>query len=305
MNPASVFREISSAVPPDCRRHIVVVGSLAAGYHFFGEDRSGLVHTRDVDCVLEPAESAAEAGQTIARWLLDARWQLRTKHEQTRPADETTPDQELPGLRLFPPDVDPQAAGSWFLELLAVPGPTVDAPNATTRLRLREGHFGLPTSNALAVTTFDPLPAGDLGIRYARPEMMVLARLLEHPRIEARLLSQPFAGRRIKRSNKDLGRVLAIAALANLRGYGPWPWLWYDALRACFADRWKDVAKRTGDGLRALLRSDSDLEEARHTCIHGLPGSASSLSLTLETMRATGLRLLADSVDPLEALAHG
>ena len=298
MNPASVFREISSAVPPGCRRHIVVVGSLAAGYHFFGEDRSSLVHTRDVDCVLEPHGSAAAAGQRIARWLLDARWQLRTKHEQLRPVDEATPDRELPGLRLFPPDVDPQAAGSWFLELLAVPDATVDAPNPTTRLRLREGHFGLPTSRALAVTAFDPLPAGDLGIRYARPEMM------EHPRIDARLLSQPFAGRRIKRSNKDLGRVIAIATLANLRDYGPWTRSWHDALRACFADRWKDVARCTGEGLRALLQSDGDLEEARHTCVNGLPGSASPLPLTSQAMRATGLRLLAEAIDSLEALAQ-
>ena len=304
MNPASVFREISDAVPPGCRRHIVVVGSLAAGYHFFGEDRSSLVHTRDVDCVLEPHENAAAAGQRIARWLLDARWQLGTKSQRSNPADQDTPANELPGLRLFPPDVDPQAAGSWFLELLAVPDLTVDVPDLTTRLSLREGHFALPTSRALAVTAFDPLLAGDLGIRYARPEMMVLARLLEHPRIEARLLSQPFAGRRIKRSNKDLGRVIAIAALADLRDYGSWALSWHDALSACFADRWRNVARRTGEGLRALLQSDGDLEEARYTCLNGLPGSASPLPLTLQAMRTTGQRLLSEAVDCLEALAR-
>jgi hypothetical protein len=38
-----------------------------------------------------------------------------------------------------------------------------------------EGHFGLPTFRFISITAFDALPADDLGIRYARPEMMALA----------------------------------------------------------------------------------------------------------------------------------
>ena len=91
MNLASVFREVSAAVPPACCKHIVIVGSLAAGYYFFGKNESGLVHTRDVDCVLEPFQSAVAVGQKIARRLLDARWQLRTKHKRPVPAYENTP----------------------------------------------------------------------------------------------------------------------------------------------------------------------------------------------------------------------
>lgn len=159
--------------------------------------------------------------------------------------------ENLPGLRLFPPDVDLEAAGSWFLELLAVPDTTSMEADQPTRLLLREGHFGLPTPRALALTAFRPLPVDDLGIRYARPEMMVLSRMLEHPRIEDRLLSQPFVGRRIKRSTKDLGRVLATGTLANLPDYGPWTRLWHEAMSVCFRGDWKNVAKRAGDGLRA------------------------------------------------------
>ncbi len=304
MNPANIFREISAAVPTACRQHIVVVGSLAAGYHFFGEDPSTIVHTRDVDCVLDPSRSAAEVGQTIARWLLDAGWQARTKYPRSSPADENTPADELPGLRLFPPGVDPLAAQSWFLELLAVRDAKSDGANLPTRLVLREGHFGLPTSRALALSAFAPLPAGNLSIRYARPEMMALSRLLEHPKIESRLLSQSLAGRRIKRSNKDLGRVLAISELADLPDYQPWTCLWREALEACYPGDWKSMARYAGDGLRELLWSDDDLKEAAHTNIHGLLTSAPELLATLDTMRATGKRLLAEAIEPLENSAR-
>ena len=162
----------------------------------------------------------------------------------------------------------------------------------------------MPTSCALAVTAFDPLPAGDLGIRYARPEMMVLARLLEHPRIEDRLLSQPFAGRRIKRSNKDLGRVLAIGTLANLPDYGPWTRSWHEAMKVCFPGDWKGVARRTGDGLRALLNSADDLEEARHTCSNGLLDFVPPQTMTPGALHITGAKLLAEAVEPLEVLAQ-
>ena len=70
-----------------------------------------------------------------------------------------------------------------------------------------EGHFGLPTFRFISITAFDALPAGDLGIRYARPEIMALANLLEHPEIKPDRMSGLFAGLAIKRSNKDFGRV--------------------------------------------------------------------------------------------------
>ena len=38
VTPSTVLKQVSEAVPEDCRHNIVVVGSLAAGYHFYGED---------------------------------------------------------------------------------------------------------------------------------------------------------------------------------------------------------------------------------------------------------------------------
>jgi hypothetical protein len=66
--------------------------------------------------------------------------------------------------------------------------------------------------------------------------MMALANLLEHPDIKAERMSGLFAGRAIKRSNKDLGRALAMAYLAELDDYRTWGLAWSSALEACFSD---------------------------------------------------------------------
>jgi hypothetical protein len=84
VSPKEVLSQVAAAVPESCRENIVVIGSLAAGYHFFGEDPTKAVRTKDVDCVLAPFQAAVGAGQTIARQLLDADWKRR-QHPRTRP----------------------------------------------------------------------------------------------------------------------------------------------------------------------------------------------------------------------------
>ena len=85
---------------------------------------------------------------------------------------------DSPAVRLYPPGVDTESEEAWFIELLTVPESAEGVGNKWTRLPLAEGHFGLPTFRFLAIIAFDPLPAGNLGIRYARPEMMALGKLL-------------------------------------------------------------------------------------------------------------------------------
>lgn len=300
VSPSKVLAEVAAAVPGACRENIVVIGSLAAGYHFFGDDPTKAVRTKDVDCVLAPFQAAVGAGQTITRQLLDAGWQRRMTGDHQKPGNANTPVHELPAVRLFPPGVNPDSEDAWFIELLTVPESTEDHGRKWTRLPLDEGHFGLPTFRFISITAFDALPAGDLGIRYARPEMMALANLLEHPEIKADPMSGLFAGRSIKRSNKDLGRVLAIATLADLDDYRPWAGSWHKALKACFPDEWQSLALRAGDGLRALLDSSSDFEKAHHTCLNGLLASQPP---TLDALRAAGDRVLGDAVESLEDLA--
>jgi len=300
ISPSKVLAEVAAAVPDACRSNIVIIGSLAAGYHFFGDDPAKAVRTKDVDCVLEPFHAAVGAGQSIARQLLDAGWQRRMQGDYQEPGTADTPVDQLPAVRLYPPTADLDSEEAWFIELLIVPESAGTSGREWTRLALKEGHFGLPTFRFLSITAFKPLPAGDLGIRYARPEMMALANLLEHPEIKPDRMSGLFADRAIKRSNKDLGRVLAIAILADLSDYRPWATEWLEGLRACFPDEWQDLARRAGNGLHELLARDADFEEAHHTCLNGL---LSSQPPTLGALRAAADRVLGDAIETLEAKA--
>lgn len=300
ISPSRVLAEVAAAVPPGCWENIVIIGSLAAGYHYFHNDASKAVRTKDVDCVLEPFHAAVGAGQSIARQLLDAGWQRRMQGDHQNPGNDETPVDQLPAVRLYPPEADPESEEAWFIELLTVPETATVSGKEWTRLKLEEGHFGLPTFRFLSITAFDPLTAGTLGIRYARPEMMALANLLEHPEIKADRMSSLFAGRSIKRSNKDLGRVLAITTLADLNDYRPWAASWKKALEHCFPAEWHALASRVGSGLRQLMQSKADLEEAHHTCINGLLASQPA---SIDALAAAGDRILGDALETLEEIA--
>ena len=300
VSPFEVLAAVSAAVPDECRANIIIIGSLAAGYHYFGEDSSRAVRTKDVDCLLEPFDAAVPAGQNIFRQLTEAGWKKRESGEHSAPGDEHTPVDALPAVRLYPPGTDPDSEDAWFLELLTVPDAATGETGKWTRLVMDEGHFGLPTFRYLSIAAYDPQPVRSLGIRYARPEMMALANLLEHPEIKAERMSGLFAGRAIRRSNKDLGRALAMAYLAELDDYRTWGVAWSSAMEACFPDEWRVLALRVGNGLRTLLGNDSELDEALHTCINGLLASHPP---TLDAFRAAGERLLGDAVEMLERLA--
>ena len=68
------------------------------------------------------------------------------------------------------------------------------------------------------------------GIRCARLEMLALSNLLRNPVIRPERMQTP-VGPGPKRSNKDLGRVLAIARLAGREVVAQWPAAWAEALR--------------------------------------------------------------------------
>ena|GEM_PF-4124023 len=102
-------------------------------------------------------------------------------------------------------------------------------------------------------------------------------------------------------SSTDRGRVLAITTLADLDDYRPWGNRWQAALQTIFPDNWREFAFRTGHGIRLLLNSEEDLEEAHHSCINGL---LSSQQTTLGALRAAGERLIGDAIERLESLAR-
>ena len=66
ITPEDVLKAVAQAVPVDCLANIIVIGSLAAGYHFFGENRDMQIRTKDVDCVLNPRVEAIDVGKNIA-----------------------------------------------------------------------------------------------------------------------------------------------------------------------------------------------------------------------------------------------
>ena len=64
---------------------------------------------------------------------------------------------------------------------------------------------------------------------------------------------------------------------------------------------WQEIASKTGSGLRALLNSEEDLEQAQYTCVNGLLASQPP---TLDELRTAADRLLGDAIERLEKAAN-
>jgi hypothetical protein len=297
VSPRAVLERVARAIPEDCRANIIIIGSLAVGYHFFGNDPEMLVHTKDIDCLLAPHVQAIPVGRAVTERLFGEGWTYRVSSEWPSPGDENTPEDRLPVVRLNPP-----GSNEWFVELLAVPESSADRNREFSRLETSAGHFVLPSYGFLSIPEYKPVST-DYGICIARPEMMALANLLEHPTIDEQTMSTPIGGRVLKRSNKDLGRVLAISRLSDGPTIENWPQLWMEALRYKFGNEWSSLALRTGQGMRQLLgpRNAPDFEEARHSCEFGLLVSQPPQS---HQLRATGERLVEDAIVPFEKLAR-
>ncbi|OGV36883.1 MAG: hypothetical protein A2X48_15940 [Lentisphaerae bacterium GWF2_49_21] len=294
--PGEVLSEISGAIPEECRKNMIIIGSLAVGYHFLAGKEGMAVRTKDADCLLSPRIRAVPAGEAIAEKLFTSGWTIKKDGEWNKPGDENTLPSQLPAIRLNPP-----GNTDWFIELLTVPESSEVREKKWLPFKTSQGYFGLPSFGFLSLTNFEPMET-EMGIHVARPEMMALANMLEHPRIKPDLMSGYIEGRRIKRSNKDLGRVLAIAFLStgeDVDSLEKWPDLFRKAMESCFPAEWQSLVKNTGSGLRELLTSDLDMDEAHHTCRYGLLASQPP---TLEQLKIAGKRLLQDAVEPLEKM---
>jgi hypothetical protein len=114
--PDAIMRQIAEAIPEPIRANIIVVGSLAAGYYFFGSAPEEAVMTKDVDCLLSPNVRAVENSKTVAERLLNEGWKIRNFPGFNGPGNAQTPTDDLPFVRLTPPD-----NSEWFIELNASP----------------------------------------------------------------------------------------------------------------------------------------------------------------------------------------
>jgi hypothetical protein len=299
-SPHQTLQQLADALPEDIRDDVIIIGSLAAAVRYFPPGSEESVRTKDIDCLLSPHLRAQASGRKTAETLLEKGWRMRQGTEWSKPGAASDPTDQLPVVRLMPPGED-----QWFLELLSSPEEGQKTGRQFQRLETEFGHFALCSFRFLALAELDPLPT-DSGLKIARPEMMALANLLHHPRLSTETMSGLIAGRRIRRSSKDLGRVLALAFLAERdddESIESWPENWSTALRATFPEQAEFWLSSIGGGLEQMLQPEhsEDLEEAHHTCISGL---LAQHRLRLETFEALGRRVMGELIEPARRLVR-
>jgi hypothetical protein len=292
LSPTQVLEQVSRALPEALRSNVIIIGSLAAGFHFFSGDAAAAIRTKDVDCLLSPHAKAVATAAQVTQQLRSANWTQRPDAQWGRPGDPSVATQALPMVRLQPP-----TGHAWFLELLAAPPQYTPGGTGKTleRVPTLDGDFAICSFEFLALVECKPLDT-PCGIKIARPAMMALANMLHHPVIS----DVRIAGTEYKRSNKDLGRVLALAHLTIMRDrqngtdeMADWPQIMREALDAKFGDHAMALAQAqaAGSGINALLLSPSDLNQALRIANTGL---LASLDIDVAAFTATGRRLQAE-----------
>ncbi len=304
LTPSEVMEQVARALPAAALGHVIIVGSLAAGYNFFSGDGAASMRTKDVDMLLSPHAVAVDAAVEVTEALLDANWTQKYDErfgKAGRPEDDV---KSLPVVRLRPPAGEDARAG-WFLELLSAP-PAYEAgtdDKKERRLHTKAGDFVIPSFDYLALAEWQPLSTQP-GVLMARPEMMALANMLHHPEISDTLIADtPW-----KRSNKDLGRVLVLAHLTLARDrrdgtteLDQWASRMWDALREKFGGHARELALRAGRGIDALLASETDLEQALRIANLGL---LASLDIGMRAIEATGRQFQEDVLRQLLRVAQ-
>jgi hypothetical protein len=299
LTPASVLKAVAHAMPKACLDKVIVVGSLAAAHHYFGDDDKRSIRTKDVDALFGPSGLAYEAASQACEVFLREGWtQSHAVPNHDVAGTPATPLDDLSVLRLQPP-----FTAYWFIEFFGTP----EAHHAGTnerrfqRVSTSQGDFALFSFGYMGLCEWQPSTTPG-GLRVAQPRMMALANMLHHPSIGDQLMSRSIIdGRSSKRANKDLGRVLAMVHLTSAIDLDAWAPTWWDALQAQFPSKAKRLALQAGSGIRALVASDEDMRDALQIAQLGI---LSSVDVTMQDFQIAAERLLLDAIEPMEAMAQ-
>lgn len=286
-----LFRRLAQDIPKALQRHIFIVGSLAAAYHFRSELKSRAVNTKDADIVIYPAGDVRSA-KALAIKLLELGW---TRTDACYPQERRNPADRLRAFRLHPP-----RSRDYFIEVLGLPGTGQSQALVWIPVRLSDGWYGVGCFRFMRLNAFNRRKSSE-GLEYASPAMMALSNLLSHPTLGRKRMTDPIGGRRLLRSAKDLGRVLSLAWLSGRSETESWLEPWSLALRKCFPNRWQFLARTAGRGLEELLQTNHALEEAHIASNNGL---LAGKGVTAENLKAVGLQVANDLFRPLARSAR-
>lgn len=124
LSPNDVLTQLAHAMPEACRSQVIIIGSLAAGWHFADTLSDRGVRTKDIDCMFSPHAKAVAAAHDVTEQLLDADWRLRPGRWGT-PGTPETPTDQLPLVRLLPRRPTNRGIGSSsYSAHPTCPGPT-------------------------------------------------------------------------------------------------------------------------------------------------------------------------------------
>jgi len=286
LDPMLVLKLIAKDVPRELHENLLIVGSLAAAYHYREDRGQQPVKTKDADVIIQPAGALAQC-RDIAERLLDAKWK---RTERCRPWNSPEPLEDLRLIRLHPPDSE-----LYFIEFLGLPLPDQQDLQRWEPCQLRDGWYVVPCFRYMAVLAQER-KRSEFGIEYASPALMALANMLSH----ATLGTSTIGETNILRSSKDLGRALALHRLAPYEELNTWPATWWNALQHHFPAEAMALAKGAGKGIRALLDDSAAFNDAFVLTSGGL---LSGKNVSPEQLRIEGERLLNDTVRELYQLA--
>lgn len=69
-SPSNVLALVANALPSDVRCHVIIIGSLAAGYHFFAGDGARAIRTKGVDCLFSAHSILVEVTEELEAMAL-------------------------------------------------------------------------------------------------------------------------------------------------------------------------------------------------------------------------------------------